>query len=175
MSFGIALTGHRPAKLAGYRMDDPFYRRLQDRLEDGIERAVAVHGSVVCHSGLALGADTVWSRAIIAVRERHPGNLQFVAHLPTRSQASVWPSQADVDFWRYQVAVADRVVVYGETYTYRIMQVRNEGMIDAADLLVAVWDGTPGGTRNAITYARGKCRVLVLDPAQFRSPRTSRA
>ena len=47
MSFGIALTGHRPAKLAGYRMDDPFYRRLQDRLEDGIERAVAVHGSVV--------------------------------------------------------------------------------------------------------------------------------
>jgi uncharacterized phage-like protein YoqJ len=38
----------------------------------------------------------------------------------------------------------------------RAMQRRNEWMVDRADKLVALWDGSWGGTFNCIEYARKK-------------------
>lgn len=57
----IALTGHRPDKLAGYNLNNPFYGRLHERLMKIIERALDNYPLVECHSGMALGADTVWA------------------------------------------------------------------------------------------------------------------
>ncbi len=46
------------------------------------------------------------------------------------------------------------------------MQVRNEYMVDRADLVLALWNGTPGGTGNCVRYARTRgVPVFVIDPA----------
>ena len=39
-------------------------------------------------------------------------------------------------------------------------------MVDHADFIIAVWDGRPSGTRQAVTYARGRSRkaIIVIDP-----------
>ena len=34
------------------------------------------------------------------------------------------------------------------------MQMRNRHMVDQADLLLSVWDGSPGGTGSTVAYAR---------------------
>lgn len=66
----ISLTGHRPDKLAGYNLNDPFYDRLRRRLIRIIERSLDNYEIVECHSGMALGADTVWAQAIVECQQK---------------------------------------------------------------------------------------------------------
>ena len=40
------------------------------------------------------------------------------------------------------------------------MQLRNEYMIDKCDYLVACWNGTKGGTYNAIRYAEKRTKMI---------------
>jgi uncharacterized phage-like protein YoqJ len=47
------------------------------------------------------------------------------------------------------------------------MQARNEWMVDNSNAMIAVWDGSPGGTANTVKYAQAKERpVLVIDPVK---------
>jgi uncharacterized phage-like protein YoqJ len=42
------------------------------------------------------------------------------------------------------------------------MQKRNEYMVDKCDKLLAVWNGTTGGTHNCIKYAKSKGKEIIL-------------
>jgi uncharacterized phage-like protein YoqJ len=167
-SFHVALTGHRPEKLAGYDLSDPFYGALKTWLEHIIVTGLAQHEHLTLHSGLALGADSVWSMAILAMRARFPARISFVAEVPVKTQSSKWPSARDKQFWQTQVDSADLMNVYAESYSPRAMQLRNEGMIRAAQLVLAVWDGSAGGTGHAVRFARQQnIPVFMLPPAQI--------
>jgi uncharacterized phage-like protein YoqJ len=53
-------------------------------------------------------------------------------------------------------------------YSAWAMMRRNEAMVDHANMVLAWWDGTPGGTKNCIDYAeqQGKpVRSLYFPPA----------
>ena len=63
------------------------------------------------------------------------------------------------------------IVSPGEYAAFK-MQVRNEWMVDqlnpATDLLLAAWDGSPGGTGNCVKYATGKgVGINRLDPLGY--------
>ena len=54
------------------------------------------------------------------------------------------------------------VLQYG--YTPDCMMRRNRYMVDHASLLLACYDGRPGGTMNTILYAeRNEVKVLVIE------------
>lgn len=165
--FAIALTGHRPNRLpGGYNLSHPFYKRLTGLLQTTVRTELSYHERLSLHSGMALGADTVWAQVITQMRQENPGRIHFVAEVPFMDQAARWPKRADKEFWERLVAEADEVHVYAEQFSNRAMQARNEGMIDAADLLLAVYDGTAsGGTANAVRYAKKRqVTTIVLDP-----------
>jgi len=63
--------------------------------------------------------------------------------------------------------LADGVVVVSEGgYSARNMQRRNEWMVDHSDKVLAVWDGSNGGTGNCVAYARSIGREIIrIDPA----------
>jgi uncharacterized phage-like protein YoqJ len=45
------------------------------------------------------------------------------------------------------------------------MQIRNEWMVDRADQVIAIWDGTSGGTANCVEYATKMNKpILRIDP-----------
>ena len=94
----IGLTGHRPNKLGGYDLSQKSYRKLQDYLERFIHHNLQSFDIIIGHSGLALGADTIWSKAILAMRDRNPGRVKLHAEIPMLSQASVWFKKSDIDF-----------------------------------------------------------------------------
>lgn len=167
----IALTGHRPPALDGYRLTTPFYDRLRQRLESVIDSALTDHDVVTLHSGLALGADTVWSQVILEKRSQNPGRILFMAEVPCPGQASKWVSQTDRAFWELQQSTANKVNVYSDHYSRTCMQDRNIGMVNAADLLVAVYDGSgSGGTANAVRYAHSAgIEVLTISPESLRT------
>lgn len=59
------------------------------------------------------------------------------------------------------------IAVNDDPYAPWKMQARNEWMIDNSNAVIAVWDGSPGGTANNIKYAEAKERpVLVIDPVK---------
>lgn len=161
----IGLTGHRPNKLGGYDLSAVGYAHLQEDLETHIERNLAVFDVVVGHSGLALGGDTIWSKAILAMKDKHPGRVLFHAEIPMMEQSSAWFKQSDIDFWYEQVDRADFKSVYGSLegiedkqkrkfLSSKFMNLRNEGMLDHSGVLLALHDGSSGGTGNAVAYAK---------------------
>lgn len=182
--FHISLTGHRPQKLGGFpgnhNYNERGYLDLQSDLESFILRALDQYDRVICHSGLALGGDTIWSKAILSVRERYPDRVEFHAEVPNRLQSNRWISQESKDFWNYQLEVADNVTFYNDvdanaTLTTgemaRDMELRNRGMLDKADVLLALHDGTDGtggGTGNAVRYAKQtNLHTIVVHPSVY--------
>ena len=176
----IALTGHRPQKLAGFDLSHPGYRALQDGLEAYIEKNLAVYDTVVGHSGLALGADTVWSKAILAMRDKYPGRVFFHAEIPMMEQSEAWFKDSDIAFWREQVDTCDEKTVYGslngldksdprrKKEAARLLNARNAGMVDHADVLLALYDGTGGGTGHAVADAAKKnVQTLIVHPSVY--------
>jgi uncharacterized phage-like protein YoqJ len=118
-----------------------------------------VHEHVTLHSGLALGADTVWSHAILAQKASHPDRVALVCEVPFPGQADRWPAAAQAD-WRKQMHGSDHVNLYAQSYSAAAMQLRNEGMVRAANLLLALWDGSHSGSGHAVRFA-GKIGVPV--------------
>mgnify|MGYP000852490524 CR=1 FL=1 len=47
----------------------------------------------------------------------------------------------------------------------KAFDLRNRAMVDDCDLLIAIWDGSPGGTANCVEYAE-----RVLRPTLFLKP-----
>ena len=169
--FHIALTGHRPQKLAGYDLNTPFYKKMHAKLVSIIEDTIKSHpGAIIwIHSGMALGADTVWGFAAKTAMEKHPDIVKFHAEIPVMTQPDKWFKQIDKDRWQTLYELADDKTIYAEVYSPVVLQERNVGMIDHADALIAIWDGSKGGTANAVKYARTKdIPTLYLKPEDFK-------
>ena len=58
--------------------------------------------------------------------------------------------------------VADAVAYISPSYTPYCFQKRNRWMVDRSSRLIAVYNGTSGGTKNTIDYARKQgCDVIL--------------
>lgn len=154
----IALTGHRPNKLWGYNTADAHYQVVRDALKETIRKTGA--GTVI--SGMALGFDQLG--ADVAASDP---DLRLVAAIPFRGQESKWPYQSRHQYYQLLDKADEQVIVSDGEYSPKKMMDRNRWMVDHADIVVALWDGTPGGTKNCVDYAvaRGK-NILRLDPQQ---------
>jgi len=137
-------TGHRPDKLGGH----------DTQVLDGLVRlaeAYLIHESPdAVISGVALGWDTAW--AIAALRL----GIDLTAAVPFEGQESRWPEQSQKRY-RKILSKAKRVEIVSEGgYSARAMQKRNEWMVDSSHRVVALWDGSSGGTGNCIRYAKSR-------------------
>lgn len=140
----ICATGHRPEKLGGYdeRIADTLMRVAREALEARKPDQVI--------SGMALGWDTAVARAAAAM------GLPFVAAVPFVGQEAHWGPQ---DVVRYQLLLSlahQVVVVTPGAYAPEKLQLRNEWMVNHSDKVLALFNGTPGGTANCIRYAKMK-------------------
>lgn len=142
----VAGTGHRPDKIVSdgrNAYDDAvalglmqFVRRCLRRLKP--TRVI---------SGMALGWDQALAAA--AVWEEIP----FDAYVPFAGQESRWPASSQRRYRELLAKAADVVICSPGGYHPGKMQHRNERMVDMCDVLLALWNGTPGGTANCVAYA----------------------
>lgn len=168
MPFEIALTGHRPDKLGGYDLQTPAYAALKAELRRLIELALTHYDIINCHSGMALGADTLWATAICDAKAAHPQRVLFTAEIPCATQASRWPLVAQTQYQQL-LSQADVKHVYAPTYQPSCMHVRNRAMINACQCVIAVYNGDPhGGTANTVRYAQQLQKQLIyLKPQDY--------
>lgn len=142
----VAGTGHRPNKvLIGQR--NAYHPDVHLRLVDLARATLRRKQPTRVISGLAQGWDTALALAAVEL------GIPFHAYVPFQGQESKWPDAARR---RYHdlLRLAERVlIVCPGGYSMEKLQRRNECMVDDSDLLAALWNGTPGGTRNCLDYA----------------------
>lgn len=163
-------TGHRPAKLPwGYQEADPRCEALKRRIDDALETAYeAGYRHFLC--GMALGCDLYFCEGVLRLRELFP-DVTLEAAIPCPSQSDAWaPSQRER--YRRLVERCDAVTVVSPTYTPGCMHRRDRYMVDRASLLIAAFDGSPGGTQYTVQYAMGQGLDIVDLPitAEGRAP-----
>jgi uncharacterized phage-like protein YoqJ len=170
----VAFAGHRPPRLGGYGAGEnsPIARNVRIVLDHVVDQIIIAYPRAVAFlSGMAQGVDTWAAETVIAQRDAGARHARLVAAIPFAGQERVWP-QAAQERYRSILARADEVVVLRHPTTIPTsaqvagwLHARNRWVIDRADLLVAVFDGSPGGTAEAVRYARDR-RVPVarIDP-----------
>lgn len=140
--FTFAGTGHRPPKIGGYQI----IGRLAEFAAFTLSN---LHAEKVI-SGMALGWDQALAIAAVDL------GIPFIAAVPFHGQDSKWPA-ASQNKYRWLLSKASEVVYVSDgTYSPAKMQIRNQYMVDHADYVLALWDGSRGGTYNCIQYATSK-------------------
>ena len=155
-------TGHRPMKLPwGMNEDDPRCLMLKAELAARLEGLYALgFRRFLC--GMAIGCDMYFAEAVLALREDHP-DVRLEAVIPFGDQPGHWNERQRR---RYNSLIdrADRVTVLQTAYTSDCMMRRNRWMVERSSVLLACYDGRPGGTMNTILCAeRSGLRVILIE------------
>lgn len=132
----VAMSGHRPEKI-------PDEQVVRDKIRDGLH----ILGASQLIVGMAAGVD-LWA-GDVALKVGYP----YVAAKPWATHKA---REGDEELYARVIEGAMRVVNVSEslTYTYpSLYQDRNKWMVDRADVVFAIWDGSSGGTRNCVNYA----------------------
>lgn len=172
----ICFTGHRPDKLpdknTGYDETNPTVVYVKKELSVAIDAMIG-KGYRRFIVGGALGVDT-WAGEIVAdYAEWYLANLgiKIVLELysPFEGQELNWPLESQIRYHNLMARCDNVVEVCDPGYAAWKMIVRDKAMVDAADLVIAVWNGDLGrsGTGHTVTYAKKKEKQLVIiDPKE---------
>lgn len=146
-----ALTGHRPPKLGlTYAGNGAIDRRVRN--------AIRTHLTTTTPdffiSGMALGVDMLGAEAALEA------GIRLTAAVPFPDQDARWPAASRE---RYDLILnrAYEVHYIWPDYDPKAFQDRNQWMVDHSSVLLAFWDGSPGGTANCLKAAAYR---QALDP-----------
>lgn len=145
----IAGTGHRPDKLGGYGLPvkQKLYKIAFKWLEENRVNKVI--------SGMALGWDQALLRAAIDL------GFYTIAAIPFPSFYVKWPQQAQQEAIELLSLASEVKTVNKDPYSKIKMHLRNEWMVNHCDKVLALWDGSQGGTASTIRYAELKNKPII--------------
>lgn len=143
----VAVTGHRPGKLGGYA-PNPTADAVRGTLRRELLR-LRPEGAI---SGMALGADQTFAEACCEL------GVPWVAAVPFLGQEERWPYPSQEKYKSLLLRSAGIVTVCSrpasDAEARAAMHARDQWMVDHCDRLLAVWDGSGGGTGTTVDYAR---------------------
>lgn len=160
------MTGHRPDKLpdrkTGYDPLNPLRVALRQRMREEVQKWAP--DQVI--TGMALGVDQDFAEVCLDL------GLSVWAAVPFVGQEEVWPASSQ----RAYRALLERIQQTGGSVTevfpagyaaYKLLE-RNKWMVDRSQAVLAVWNGSPGGTAHCVNYAQSKqVDVIRVDPRKF--------
>lgn len=145
----VAGTGHRPDKLGGYS-EEAF-----GVLERTAYNWLHINRPEKVISGGALG----WDQALATASFHH--GMPYIMALPFKDFECRWPKSSQDTLHKLCDSAAEVVYVCEDGYAPWKMQKRNEWMVDNCDLVLALWNGTSGGTANCLRYAGQEEKEIV--------------
>ena len=138
-------SGHRPEKLMIPE------EQLAVLLEDEIRKAID-NGFTTYITGMAKGTDLVAAEIVLRLREQDK-RLKLICALPHPGFGLHWGGGWTERFQRV-LAQADLERTICSSFSYASYQARNEWMCRHSGLVIAVFNGERGGTKNTLDYAR---------------------
>lgn len=143
-------TGHRPDKLKGGFKNFDF-----TNLVDFAESILIEIEPKIIISGMALGWDMALAKASINL------HIPVIAAIPFDGQCSNWYQKDKLIYEEILKNCKNQVIVSSGGCTSRKFQIRNQYMVDNSDEVLALWDGSSGGTGNCIRYANSQHKSIT--------------
>lgn len=153
----VATTAHRPHKLNNeYDHIGP----CSEYVRKEYRKKLISSKATIAITGMAIGGDTLFALEALDL------GLKVWAAIPFDGQEKKWPRKSQ-DLYNKILSnpLVTSFYISEPGYANYKFQVRNEWMVDECDLLVAVYDGTTGGTHNTVKYAE-----KVGKPLEFINP-----
>lgn len=160
--YTCCFTGHRPKNLPwGYKEKGVKFFIFKNKLKKIIKQSIKA-GYVYFISGMALGIDILCAEIILKLKTKHY-NIKLECAIPCKNQTEKWKTES-IDRYNKILTLADKITYTSNSNYYNgCMQKRNKYMIDSSNLLIAVFNGSNGGTKQTIDYAyKNKIKVFLL-------------
>ena len=162
----VCATGHRPKVFGTYNEQDKRIVCVKSAIKDFLQE----HKPEKLLTGMALGVDQWAAEAAMNL------GISVVAAVPFRGQNKTWPYTSTK---KYQDILSSASEIYvinkddhnpvsykefiscnGDVLSYDVIRMcllrRNIWMVDHSDAVMAVWNGSMGGTGHCVSYAEGK-------------------
>ena len=146
-------TGHRPDKLT--RSEEQITKDLTAAIDNAIS-----DGYRTFISGMAMGVD-IWAVRFVLEKKTVLPGLHLICALPFPGFGDRWSSQWS-DVYNEIIRQADLVKSISQSFSYASYQKRNEWMVNHSGRVIAVYNGSAGGTRNTVEYAQQKKVSCIL-------------
>lgn len=156
-------TGYRPQKVNWeFNSSSKEYLRVAGIVENLIQQSV-IKGYRYFISGMAIGFDTLCAETVLKIKAANP-DVKLICALPCKEQDRYWSDLQRQNYKRI-LTQADAVRYVSEKYTKFCMQKRNKYMIDNSSLVIALFDGQPGGTTSTLVMAKKSgLNILLISP-----------
>lgn len=145
-------TGHRPEKLIWSE------KEVIAWLETKIRQAID-DGFVTFISGMARGVDICAAEIVLRLRDEGEP-IHLICAIPFYGFERSWSNE-----WKKRYSVitnkADIVKYVCNGYNRLCFQIRNEWMVDRSKRVIAVFNGSPSGTKNTVDYAKRLEREII--------------
>ncbi len=142
-------TGHRPKDLFLFNDETDVFNNILSAVYSAVKDG---YTDFLC--GGCIGGDFLFAEAVIMARSEMPDrDIKLHMCLPCRNQAELW-DRADRARYSSYLETADSIVCLNERYVKGCMHERNRYMVDRSSLLIAAFNGSPGGTAYTVKYAK---------------------
>ena len=160
----VCFTGHRSQKLP-WRFNEEDVRCLTMKvtLRSEIEKAIQ-RGYRTFYCGMALGFDMICAEMVLDLKIQY-SDIKIIGALPCKTQDIKW-SVKDKERYRNLLSQLDDIrCIYDEYIGAECMLERNRFMVNNSSLMIALFNGLPGGTKSTIDYARKQgLDIVVIKP-----------
>lgn len=155
-------TGHRPQKLPwGFNEEDEACIKVKTQTREAVLYAINC-GYKYFISGMALGFDIIFAEIVLSLKQQY--DIELICAVPCKTQSRSWNEEQKT---RYQKIIksANKVRCIFDTYTRWCMHERNKYMVENSSLIIALYDGSSGGTKNTVELAKKKgLQVIEIKP-----------
>ena len=157
-------TGHRPQKLPwGFNENDKRCVEMINITKTQIEKAIK-NGYDTFLCGMALGFDIICAELVLKLKNDYP-KIKLFGAIPCKNQCDKW-SAPQKERYNKILKQLDGVRCIYDTYIGKeCLLERNNYMINNSSLVIALFDGKHGGTKQTIEYALSQgLKVEIIVP-----------
>ena len=170
----ICFTGNRPNKLGGYDWLNEKNMKIMLEIFRKVENIIKQNSSEEFHfiCGGALGVDQMAFHICNKLKNKYDNKITLELAIPFKNQYIKWrfedikrynlhKKQADIVTYVDEIPEYNKYNLNAGIYDIRKMQLRNMYMVDNSDIVIAVWDGTRGGTKSCVDYTRKQNKDII--------------
>ena len=157
-------TGHRSHKLPWkFNEKDERCIDMKIALRTEIEKAIK-RGYTTFLCGMAIGFDMICAETVLELKA-HYNYIKIIGAIPCRNQDKFW-RYGDKKRYKQLLRKLDGIrCIYDKYNGTECIIERNKYMVNNSSLLIALFNGCPGGTKSTIEYAiKQKLDIVVIKP-----------
>ena len=146
-------TGHRPEKITEN------VEVIKANLKKEIIKTIEL-GYDTFLTGMALGTDT-WAADIVLEIKKENGDIKLICAIPFRGVERNRSPELQAKFHEI-LESADGAEYMSEKYKRWVFLARDRWMVDHSSYVIAVYNGSKGGTEFTVDYARKQGRKIAF-------------